>query len=307
MHVGLLGTGRMGTAMGERLLSAGYRLTVHNRTPARAAELMDRGAGWAATPADLARDCDVVLSVLLDDDAVEAAYRGPDGLLAGATIRSGRPAAEAVADPESGPIFVECATIRTRTVRDLAVAVHAAGARLVDAPLAGPPDAARAGGLLVLAGGAQPDVDRVMPVLATFARRVVHLGPVGSGTTMKLVMMAPLGSYFAALAEALAMGTQAGLDRADMLDVLLDSHGAPPALRDRAELLRGADRDTSFDVAGVRKDLRAIVATGQDFGVPTAVTAAAQATFSAAAAGGFAQRDLIFVVDYVRSVAEQPD
>jgi 3-hydroxyisobutyrate dehydrogenase-like beta-hydroxyacid dehydrogenase len=158
-----------------------------------------------------------------------------------------------------------------------------------------------------MCGGTDSDVAAASPMMQAYARRIEHVGPVGSGTTMKLVLMAPMGAYFAALAEGLAMGGSLGLDRATMLNVILDSHTAPPALRDRAAVLLGEDRSVGFDVAGIRKDLRAIIATGQDTGVPMSTAAAALAHFAGATANGFADRDLIFIVDYVRRLAESGD
>ena len=266
VRVGLIGAGRMGTALGERILRAGYPLAVHNRTPERAKSLVDEGASWAATPAELIARADIVLTVLTDDAAVGSVY---EGLLA---------------ERADGTVFVESSTVRTATITRLDTRVRAAGARLVDAPLAGPPPAARAGQLMVFAGGEDADVERVRPVLESYARRIDHLGPVGSGTTMKLVLMAPMGIYFAGLAEGLAIGAQFGLDRAAMLDVILDSHGAPPVLRDRAELLLGVQRPAGFEVSGVRKDLQAIVGTAQDFGVAASVAASALAQYAGASA-----------------------
>ena len=287
MNIGLVGTGRMGTAMGERILAAGHRLTAHNRTPERAKSLLDAGASWAATPAEVTAGSDIVVTVLTDDAAVDSVY---EGLLA---------------DGAAGTLFVESSTVRTATVTRLDARVRAAGARLVDAPLAGPPPAARAGQLMVFAGGAEEDLDHARPVLESFARRIVHLGPVGSGSTMKLVLMAPMAIYFAGLAEGLAIGSQFGLDRAAMLDVILDSHGAPPVLRDRAELLLGAERPAGFEVSGVRKDLQAIVATAQDVGVAASVAGTALGHYAAASASGFGDRDLVHIVDYVAWVARR--
>jgi len=287
MNIGLVGTGRMGTAMGERILAAGHRLTAHNRTPERAKSLLDAGASWAATPAEVTAGSDIVVTVLTDDAAVDSVY---EGLLA---------------DGADGTLFVESSTVRTATVTRLDARVRAAGARLVDAPLAGPPPAARAGQLMVFAGGAEEDLDHARPVLESFARRIVHLGPVGSGSTMKLVLMAPMAIYFAGLAEGLAIGSQFGLDRAAMLDVILDSHGAPPVLRDRAELLLGAERPAGFEVSGVRKDLQAIVATAQDVGVAASVAGTALGHYAAASASGFGDRDLVHIVDYVAWVARR--
>ena len=243
-RVGVAGLGRMGRAATARLLAAGYQVTVCNRTPDRAAELLEAGAAWAATPAKLTAEADVVLSMLTDDRAVGDVYTGPQGLLAG---------------PADGTVFVEMSTVRTTTALRLREPVERVGGRLVDAPMSGPPAAVRAGQLLVLAGGEPGDVERVTPVLASFSRRVVHLGPNGAGATMKLVLQLPMAVLFASLGEALSIGTQLGLSLDAMLDVVLDSQGAPPVLRARADLIRsGGDgpAGAGFDVAGVRKDLR---------------------------------------------------
>jgi 3-hydroxyisobutyrate dehydrogenase-like beta-hydroxyacid dehydrogenase len=276
----------MGTAIGERLIGAGIPLTVFNRTADKAATLVEAGAARASSLADLVASADIVMTVLTDDPAVDAVY------------------ADLLATDAAGRLFVDSSTVRSATTARLADRVRAAGGRLVDATLAGPPAAARAGQLLVMCGGTDSDVASVTPVLSTYARRVVHVGPVGAGTTMKLVLMAPMGAYFAALSEGLAAGDRLGLDRAAMLDVILDSHTAPPMLRDRADVLLGADRPVGFDVSGVRKDLRAIVATGQDAGVPMSLAAAALAHFAGAEANGFSGRDFILIVDYVRRLAE---
>ena len=284
-RIGLAGAGRMGSAIGERILAAGFPLAVHNRTAAKLAPLVERGATPTSSPAELVASADIVLTVLTDDAAVNAVY------------------ADLLAGNAAGRLFAECSTVRTATTVGLGDRVRDAGARLVDATLAGPPAAARAGQLLVMCGGSSDDVAEATPVIQTYARRIVHAGSVGAGATMKLVLMAPMGAYFAALAEGLAAGDRLGLDRAAMLDVILDSHTAPPLLRDRADVLTGADRPVAFDVTGVRKDLRAIVATGQDAGVPMSLAAAALAHFAGAEANGFGDKDFILVVDYIRSLA----
>lgn len=287
-RIGLAGIGRMGSAIGERVLAAGFPLAIYNRTVARVAPLVDAGATHARSLRELSSASDIILTVLTDDAAVDSVY------------------AEVLDTDVTGRLFIDASTVRAATIARLAERVRGAGARLVDAPLAGPPAAARAGQLMVMCGGTGSDVAAATPVIEAYARRIVHVGPVGAGTTMKLVLMAPMGAYFAALAEGLAVGERLGLDRSAMLDVILDSHTAPPLLRDRAAVLLGGGA-AGFDVAGVRKDLRAIIATGQDAAVPMSTAAAALAHFAGAAANGFADRDLIFIVDYVRRLAESGD
>ena len=290
--VGLVGLGRMGQAIGHRLMARGHRLVVHNRTEAKADDLLVAGAEWAPSPAEVALRADVVLTVLFDEAAVREVYLGPDGLL------------EARGGEASGgsPLLVEMSTIRAETTLEIHDAAAERGSRLVDAALVGPPPAALAGQLLVLAGGDAAAVADARRALDSFARRVAHLGPSGTGVIMKLVLMHSMGVYFSGLAESLAVGSQLGLAPAQMLGVILDSHGAPPALRDRAEaLLAELDQrpvPVGFPVAGVRKDLESVLATAADAGVESTMAAAAHRHFSGASEAGFGDHDLISIVAY---------
>ena len=289
-RIGLVGLGRMGQAIGGRLLAAGFPLTVHNRTRAKADGLLARGAAWADSPAELAERSDIVLTIVTDDRAVEQVFLGPHGLLAGEV---------------GGRLFVEMSTIRTTTIHALRPQVERRGARLLDAPVSGTLEPARQGQLLVLVGGAAEDLERARPALESIGRRIVHMGPSGAGTTMKLVLNMPMAIFWAGLAEAMAIGQQFGLDLALMLDVYLDSPVALPALRAKAPLLLGAPHEVAFDVTGVRKDLLAMLATAQEAGVPAATGAAALALFAAATAAGYGAQDLVFVVDYMADLVRK--
>jgi 3-hydroxyisobutyrate dehydrogenase-like beta-hydroxyacid dehydrogenase len=288
--IGLIGLGRMGQAMAARLLAAGFPLTIHNRTRAKAEELLASGATWAATPAELAGRADITLTILTDDRAVEQIYLGEGGLLAGAA---------------EGKLFVEMSTIRTSTIETIGAQIAARGARLLDAPVSGTVEPARQGQLLTMVGGDAADVERARPVLETFSRRVVHMGPSGAVTTMKLALNMPMAIFWAGLSEAMAMGQQFGLRVEQMLDIYLDSPVALPALRGKAPLLLGAQHEVAFDVTGVRKDLLAMVGTAQDVGVPTPTGTAALALFAAATAAGYGERDLAFLVEYMAELARR--
>jgi 3-hydroxyisobutyrate dehydrogenase len=289
-RIGFAGLGRMGQAMAGRVLAAGFPLAVYNRTRSKAEDLLARGAAWAETPALLTERADIVLTILTDERAVEQVYGGERGLLAGDC---------------AGKLFVEMSTIRTATIQALRSLVEARGARLLDAPVSGTLEPARQGQLLAMVGGAAEDLERARPALEVLCRRIVHMGPSGSGTTMKLALNMPMAIFWAGLAEAMTMGSQFGLDRAQMLDVYLDSPVALPALRMKAPLLLGAPHEVAFDVTGVRKDLLAMVATGQDAGVPMPAGSAALALFAAATAAGHGQRDLIAVVEYLQELVRE--
>lgn len=289
-RLGFIGLGRMGQAMAGRLLAAGFSLTMHNRTRSRADVLIASGATWVDTPAEVVARSDLIFTILTDERAVETIYRGQNGLLS--TDASGR-------------LFIEMSTIRTATILALAEVVEQHGAHLLDAPVSGTVAPAREGQLLVLVGGRASDLERARPALSVLGRRIVHLGGQGAGATMKLALNMTMACFWGALAESLAMGQQFGLSRAAMLDVFLDSPVALPALRSKTPVLLGETDEVAFDVTGVRKDLRSMVATALDAGVPAPVAAAALAHFAAATAAGYSERDLAAIVDYLADLARR--
>jgi 3-hydroxyisobutyrate dehydrogenase-like beta-hydroxyacid dehydrogenase len=286
----------MGRAIVPRLLAAGFPVTVWNRTPSKATHAVTEGAVLAASLPTVTRESDIVLTMLTDDAVVEAVYSGADGLLS---------------RNADGRLFVELSTIRPDTIRRLSDSVRNRGATLVDAPVSGTVGPAREGKLMVLAGGSTEDVGRAEPVLKAFARRVQHLGPCGSGATMKLVLNMPLDVYWQALAEALAMGTRAGLKLDQMLDVILDSSAAIGVLAARRPAITGSIEEVPFDIAGVKKDLLAMGVTAHLLGVPTPSAAAALAGFAAATAAGWGDRDVAalvaFYIDFVQRMLQSPN
>ncbi|HLZ65472.1 MAG TPA: NAD(P)-dependent oxidoreductase [Aliidongia sp.] len=288
MRVAIAGLGRMGRAFAVRIAADDVPVRVWNRTPGRAGDLP--GTTEAATPAALVADADIILTSLTDDAAVEAVYAGPDGLLSG-------PAAGRLG-PAADRLFIEMSTIRPETVRRIAALVEAAGGRLIDAPVAGGPAVVAAAQSLAFVGGAPGDVERARPVLERFCRKIAHMGPVGSGTVMKLVANLPIGVYFQALAEGLALGRSHGLGLEAMLDVMLDSPGALAALPRKLPAILGQGGDVPFDIAGVRKDLLAMTAACHQAGVPTPAATGALSAYAGATAAGWGARDFATIIRF---------
>jgi 3-hydroxyisobutyrate dehydrogenase len=280
MDIGFCGTGRMGSAMVLRLLDQGHRLTVWNRSAAKAEPLLQRGARWAKSPAEIARTHDITLTILTDTSGVEAVYLGPDGLLAGTV---------------PGKLFIEMSTVPPGTIRSLAERVRAAGAALVECPVGGTVGPAREGKLLGLAGGDAADVARAKPILEQLCRRVEHLGANGNGSAMKLAINLPLAVYWEALREAMSLLAGTGIDPAKALEIMGESSGGANALRSRAgkiaTALAGGNPDIGFDIDGIRKDLRimAAVAKAAERALPVAATALE--SYDAAASEGWGGRD----------------
>lgn len=283
MNLGLCGTGRMGTAIAHRLLDLGYRVTVWNRTAEKARPLLERGPGavFTPSPAELASNCEVTLSSLTDEAAVDAVYNGPQGLLSGQV---------------AGKVLVEMSTISPAAVRALSTRVRAKGAALVECPVSGTVGPAREGKLLGLAAGERGDYERVCPILEQLCRRVDYLGSAGAGASMKLAVNLPLVIYWEALGEAMSLCRDAGIDLALMLEIMMESSGGANALRNRAPkvlaaIREGAKPEVGFDIDGMRKDLKTMVEVARAMGIDLPLVNKVIECYNEAARAGWNNRD----------------
>jgi 3-hydroxyisobutyrate dehydrogenase len=281
LKIGVVGIGKMGAAIAERLMGLGHEVTVWNRSAGKAAALVKAGAGAAKIPAELAGRCEVILSILTDAAAIAAAYDGKDGLLS-ANI--------------AGKLFIEMSTLRPDTQKALAARINAKGAAIIDCPVGGTVGPAKDGKLFGFAGGDAKDVARARPVLDQLCRRVEHVGPSGSGASMKLAINLPLLVYWQALGESLALCRTLGLDGARLIDILGDTSGAPAVLKVRGSVIGGAingvePAQTTFDIDSVRKDLRTMIEEAASLGARLPVAEQALACFDEAAAAGMGAKD----------------
>lgn len=243
--VGFVGLGRMGTPIARRLLDRGTPLVVHNRTRAKAEELLVLGARWVDSPAEVARATDggIVFTLVSDARALERVLFGRGGVAHGA---------------RAGTLVVDLSTIAPAESRAVAARLGEKGIDFVDAPLGGSTVAASEGKLLVYAGGSAADVDRARPLLGAFGRRIDHLGPVGAGASMKLVNNLLSISHVALAAEALALAEALGLARERVLDLLLDGGGQSRMLADKREPFSRREYPVRFTLSLAAKDLRLI-------------------------------------------------
>ena len=259
--VAVLGTGRMGSAMAERLAGHGVGVLVYNRSRERAVALAERiGAGLATTPADAAARADVVITMVADDAAVHALFAGPDGVAAG--IRA-------------GSVAVDMSTVLPDTIRAIAPAVRARGAGILDAPVSGSVASALAGELTIMAGGEAADLERARPVFERLARRTFHVGPLGTGAVMKLAVNTLIFGLNGAVAEGLVLAERNGIDRALAYDVLAASAaGAPMVGYKRAAFVDPDGTPVAFSLALADKDLRLIrqLADASGTAMPQAAT-----------------------------------
>jgi 3-hydroxyisobutyrate dehydrogenase len=296
MKIGIAGIGKMGAAIGTRLLGQGYDLTVWNRSSPKAQGLLDAGAKWAHSPQALTASVDVVLTLLTDESALDDVYAGPGGLLA--QLPAIESAHEANGQPHSAhrKIFIDMSTVQPTKSQDMAAKISALGAVFLECPVGGSVGPAKEGKLLGFVGGDAVDLQKVLPLLQTLCKRVEHVGQHGAGATMKLAVNLPLMVYWQTLSEALSLVAPLGLDPQRVIDILSDSSGGPNMLKVRgamiAQTLKQKKSDqVTVNVATMRKDLRTMVAQGQRTQRALPLTALALEKFNQAAQNGLDDKD----------------
>jgi 3-hydroxyisobutyrate dehydrogenase-like beta-hydroxyacid dehydrogenase len=286
-RIGFLGLGRMGTRIARNIGAAGFPLTVWNRTRGTAEAVADDiSATLGDGPAEVAANTDVVMTMLSDDAAVEAVYLAEDGILAGI-----RP----------GAVAVDLSTVDPATSRRIAARLAERGAGFVDSPVSGSTAAAEARTLIMMAGGQDAAVETARPALEAAAATVYHLGPVGSGASMKLAVNGIVYGLTEALAEALVLAERAGIDRTAAYDVIAHSAVAAPVVHYRRPMFEHPGTGpVSFRLALGVKDLRLITELAARLGVPMPQAACNLDTLGAAGADGYADWDLAGVAEWLR-------
>ena len=258
-RLAFIGLGVMGFPMAGHLARAGHRVTVYNRTAAKAqAWTQTYGGQAAATPADAARDADFVFACVGNDDDLRAVTLGEQGALAGMA---------------QGAVMVDHTTASAAVARELHAAARARGLHFVDAPVSGGQAGAENGALTIMCGGDDAPFDAMRPVALNYAKAVTRLGDSGAGQLTKMVNQVAIAGLLQGLAEALAFGQRAGLDMPQVLDVIgkgaaqswqMDQRG-PTMLQDRF--------DFGFAVDWMRKDLGLVLDEARRNGAPLPVTA----------------------------------
>ncbi len=281
MQIGVAGLGAMGSNVAARLKEVGHQVTVWNRSADKTKPLAAAGAKVAGSAAELATASEAVVTMLTDGAAIDAVYNGPNGLLSGDV---------------KGKLFIEMSTVPPKVSIDLAPKVRAKGAAFVECPVGGSTAPARQGKLLGLMGAEPADAARAKPILDQLCRRLEHCGPVGTGAAMKLAINLPLMVAWQAYGEAFAIARSVGWEPKRLLDLFVDTNGANPALKNRAEMIvtmfEGRDPGpTTFSIANGVKDLRTMVATGESLGVDMPVTKATLGGFEEATKNGFGGGD----------------
>ncbi|HTP69770.1 MAG TPA: NAD(P)-dependent oxidoreductase [Dongiaceae bacterium] len=267
--IGLIGLGLMGRPMGLNLLKAGHSLTVWNRTPERARELVAAGAELAKSPREVAESSEVLLTMVSDPPALEAVLWGRerqnDGALAGL---------------DAGSFYIDSSTVSPMLVKRIAEACKEKGIKFLDAPVTGGDWGAREGNLVFMIGGEAETLKEMEPILGVMGKKWFHLGPNGAGQTIKLAMNAILALQVDAMAEALALVQRAGLNGEQLVEVMQASMARSGVLDVKSPLMLKGDYKPSFPLRLMHKDLGLALDLANQLGVALPATAAAREVYS---------------------------
>jgi 3-hydroxyisobutyrate dehydrogenase-like beta-hydroxyacid dehydrogenase len=264
--IGFIGLGAMGHRMALRLLNSGFAITAYDRTSSKVSALAAQGARSVGSVGDLARKSQVIISCLSNDEAVRSVYQGPDRVLACANRET---------------IVIEMSTISPDTSRTLHRTGRERGIEVLDVAISGSTPAAEQGTVTLFGGGDANVFDACQPVFSVLAKQYFLLGPSGSGTAMKLVVNALLGVNMQAIAEAVAFGEKAGLNRDLLLEVLAKTAVVSAAHQNKLLRAEHDDYSPQFPLKLMNKDLRLILDQAGELGAPMPATSAAYQVNSA--------------------------
>jgi 3-hydroxyisobutyrate dehydrogenase-like beta-hydroxyacid dehydrogenase len=281
--VAFLGLGIMGSRMAANLCRAGFEVHAWNRTRARAEELAAaHGAVAAETPAQAAAAAGMAITMVVDSPEVEAVLFGPDG------------AAEGL---EDGGLAVDMSTIAPSASRAIAERLRERGIAFLDAPVTGSKPKAEDGTLTIMVGGEAADFGRARPLFEAMGKLVLHVGPQGHGSMVKLINNTTAAVNTAAVAEGIAVGRAAGLDLDRLLEVVAAGSGASAMLDLKARPIIERDYEPLFKLGHMLKDVRHCLAEARALGTEMRVAAAAETLYADADEAGHYDDDFAAVAE----------
>jgi 3-hydroxyisobutyrate dehydrogenase-like beta-hydroxyacid dehydrogenase len=287
--IGFLGLGIMGSRMAANVAAAGFPLSVWTHTPGKAERWgSEHGATAFTTPAEVAAQSDVVVSMVVDGAQVEEVLLGEHGVVEAA---------------HPGLVCVDMSTIGPLDARQIASALHERETAMLDAPVTGSSPRAEDGSLTIMVGGEQADFERVRPLLQTMGRLIVHVGELGQGQMLKIINNSLGAANAAAMAEALLLARATGVDLDALVEVTSAGSGASAQLSLKSAPMRAHDYTTLFKTAHMLKDVRLCLQEAESAGVPFPAAAHAHDLLDATMGRGYGEQDYAALIEAVEGLA----
>jgi 3-hydroxyisobutyrate dehydrogenase-like beta-hydroxyacid dehydrogenase len=288
MKLGYVGLGTMGGRVARRLLLAGHEVRGYNRTPAKAAWLVDEGLELCDSPRQVAERSQVVFCMVTNTQALEQVVLGPDGILAGLG---------------PGKILVDMSTVSPEASRGIAAKVRAKGAQMLDAPVSGSVSTLEAGQLSIMVAGDRSAFEAVKPILLDIGPSVDYVGENGKAVQMKIAINLCLAVQMVAFSEAVLVAEKGGISREDAVSVLLKSVIASPMLKYRGPFVLDLPEEAWFDVNMMQKDMVLAMELGRQLDVPLPTTAVSNEFLTAARGMGWTKYDFACMFDVLAAMS----
>ena len=240
MRIGFIGLGNVGGKLAGSLQRNGFDLTVRDLDPSAAQPFLDAGASWAESPGEIAEDCDTVITCLPSPAACSEVMEADDGILTGLS---------------AGKVWMEMSTTDETEVRRMGALVAATGAEPIDCPVSGGCHRAATGNIAIFAGCEREVFDRILPVLTAMGRRILHTGPLGSASVLKVVTNYLATANLVSVAEALTTAAAAGMDLNTTYEAIRISSGNSFVHETEGQVILNGSRDISFTMDLVVKDI----------------------------------------------------
>ena len=281
METGFIGIGQMGRRMSKRILEAGYSLTVCDLNKEAASPLLEMGARWADTPAEVAASCRVVISSLPAPQDVEGVVYGEKGLKAGW---------------KEGDIYIDMSTNSPSVIRKIAREAGSMGVAVLDAPVSGGTKAAETGNLVIMVGGDRSSLERVRAVLETMGQKVVLVGDAGCGNIAKLVNNLIALTCNSITAESFVLGVKAGIDPKTLWDIITESTGNNWCLQQYFDSVFKGNFEPGFKVSLAYKDIGLALELGKEYEIASSIGLAVQEDLRGTIEAGHADKGVDAVI-----------
>ncbi|KAF3324552.1 glyoxylate/succinic semialdehyde reductase 2 [Carex littledalei] len=285
-RVGFLGMGIMGSPMALNLIKAGCDVTVWNRTKSKCNHLINLGARFEPTPAQVASSCDVTFAMLADPDSAVAVATGENGAVQGLG---------------SGKGYVDVSTVDGATSKLICESVKKTGASFLEAPVSGSKKPAEDGQLIFLTAGDETLYERVASLLDIMGKSRFYLGDVGNGAAMKLVVNMIMGSMMASFSEGLLLAEKVGLDPNVLVEVVSQGAISSPMYSLKGPAMVKATYPTAFPLKHQQKDLRLALGLAESVSQPIPIAAAANELYKVAKSQGLSDHDFSAVIEALKA------
>jgi len=283
VKVAFIGLGIMGKNMAINILNNNYQLRIYDVIKENMIELEEMGAGVGNSPADAAKGCDVIMTSLPNSKIVEDVILGKNGVLEAA---------------KEGAVIVDLSSITPKVIQNIYEKCIEKCIEVIDAPVSGGAKGAKEGTLTIMAGGKIEVLEKVRPILDCIAKKVNYVGEVGAGDTVKLINNMLLGINMVACAEAMALGTKAGIKPDLLYEIISQSSGSSYALKAKYEnFISQGNFEPGFMIDLQYKDLQLAISTAKELNAPMFMGNIAQQMFETARAEGLGKKDISAVIN----------